>query len=68
MLPGAHSTQGLGFTPGPFFVHLPRRTMSLVSGYDVLYRKTKSVIKTELFKETVDIEEQNTLRNLSDKQ
>ena len=49
-----------------YFAHTIMKTMRLVSGYDVLYGKIKSVIKTELFKETVDIEEQNTLRNLSE--
>ena len=49
-----------------YFAHTIMKTMRLVSGYDVLYGKIKSFVETELFEESVDLEEINTLRNLSE--
>jgi type III restriction enzyme len=38
----------------------------LVSGYDVLYGKVKQFVRDELFGRVVDLEDANTLRNLSE--
>jgi type III restriction enzyme len=37
-----------------------------VGGYDVLYGKVKSFVEHELFGKTVDLEDANTIRNLSE--
>lgn len=42
------------------------KDLRLVSGYDVLYGKVKPFIQTELFDRAVDLENPNTLRNLSE--
>lgn len=40
--------------------------LRLVSGYDVLYGKVKSFVQDHLFGTTIDLENANTLRNLSE--
>ncbi len=49
-----------------FFAHAIKKDLRLVSGYDVLYGKIKSFVETELFNRTVELENPNTLRNLSE--
>lgn len=49
-----------------YFAHTIMKMMRLVSCYDVLYGKIKSFIAAELFEEAVELEDQNTLRNLSE--
>lgn len=41
------------------------RTLRLVSAHSVLYGKVKSFIRDDLFEHSVDLEDRNTLRNLS---
>ena len=40
--------------------------MRLVSGYDVLYGKVKAFVQDDLFERQVELEDPNTLRNLSE--
>ena len=49
-----------------YFAQTIMKELRLVSGYDVLFGKTKAFVQTELFDQTVDIEHPNTLRNLSE--
>ncbi len=49
-----------------YFAHTLMKELRLVSGYDVLFGALKSFVRTELFDRTVDLEDPNTLRNLSD--
>ena len=49
-----------------YFTQTIMRDLRLVSGYDVLYGKIKSFVQTELFDRPVDLEDPNTLRNLSE--
>jgi type III restriction enzyme len=42
------------------------KDLKLVSGYDVLYGKVKQFVRDELFERAVDLEDANTLRNLSE--
>ncbi|MFQ5675683.1 MAG: DEAD/DEAH box helicase family protein [bacterium] len=49
-----------------YFAQIIMKDLRLVSGYDVLYGKVKSFIRDELFKKPVDLENRNTLRNLSE--
>lgn len=49
-----------------YFVQTIMRELRLVSGYDVLFGKVKTFIKTGLFDLDVDLEDPNTLRNLSE--
>jgi type III restriction enzyme len=42
------------------------KDLRLVSGYDVLYGKVKSFIEGQLFDQKVDLDDPNTLRNLSE--
>lgn len=49
-----------------YFSQTIMRDLRLVSGYDVLFGKIKSFVKSELFDQTVDLELPNTLRNLSE--
>jgi type III restriction enzyme len=49
-----------------FFVQTIKNDLKLVSGYDVLYGKVKGFIRDALFGKTVDLEDANTLRNLSE--
>lgn len=49
-----------------YFTQVIMRELRLVSGYDILYEKVKAFIKTYLFENEVDLEDLNTLRNLSE--
>jgi len=49
-----------------YFAQLIKKDLRLVGGYDVLYGKVKSFIREELFEKPVDIEDLNTIRNLSE--
>ncbi|MCE5190509.1 MAG: DEAD/DEAH box helicase family protein [Actinomycetia bacterium] len=49
-----------------YFVQTIMRELRLVSGYDVLFGKVKTFIKAGLFDRDVDLEDANTLRNLSE--
>ncbi len=49
-----------------YFAQVIMKDMRLVSGYDVLYGKVKTFITENLFDVTVDIDDLNTLRNLSE--
>lgn len=49
-----------------YFTQTIMKELRLVSGYDVLYGKTKAFVQNDLFDQTVDLEHPNTLRNLSE--
>lgn len=49
-----------------YFVQTIMKDLRLVSGYDILYNKVKTFIKELLFNQPVDLENSNTLRNLSE--
>ena len=49
-----------------YFTHVIMKDLRLVSGYDVLYGKVKDFVSLHLFDSTVDIDDLNTLRNLSE--
>ncbi len=42
------------------------KDLRLVSGYDILYGKMKAFIRDELFEHPVDLDDPDTLRNLSE--
>ena len=49
-----------------YFAQTIMKDLRLVSGYDVLYRKVKTFVRDHLFGQTVELEDPNTLRNLSE--
>lgn len=49
-----------------YFAQTMMKDLRLVSGYDVLYGKVKTFIRDQLFDRPVDLENPNTLRNLSE--
>jgi len=49
-----------------YFARLIMRELRLVSGYDILYGKVKEFIQSYLFNTNVNLEDMNTLRNLSE--
>lgn len=49
-----------------FFTQNIMRDLRLISGYDILYGKVKSFIQDYLFDVPVDLDNANTLRNLSE--
>jgi len=49
-----------------FFVQIIMKDLRLVSGYDVLYGKVKAFVQEYLFVCRVNLEDPNTLRNLSE--
>ena len=49
-----------------FFARSIMRDLRLVGGFDVLFGKMKEFVETELFDQTVDLDDLNTLRNLSE--
>lgn len=49
-----------------YFAQTMMKDLRLVSGYDVLYGKVKSFVQAELFDRPVQLEDPNTLRNLSE--
>ncbi len=49
-----------------FFTQSIMKQLRLYSGYDILYEKVKDFIKNYLFTKEIDLEDLNTLRNLSE--
>jgi type III restriction enzyme len=49
-----------------YFTQIIMKDLRLVSGYDVLYGKVKNFVSNYLFNTTVEIDDLNTLRNLSE--
>jgi type III restriction enzyme len=49
-----------------YYAQTIMREMRLVSGYDVLHPKVKSFVADHLFDKAVELEDANTLRNLSE--
>ena len=49
-----------------YFSQIIMKDLRLVGGYDVLYGKVKAFVQDQLFGQTVDLEDPNTLRNLSE--
>jgi len=49
-----------------YFAQIIKKGLCLVSGYDVLYGKVKAFVQEELFDRRVELEDPNTLRNLSE--
>jgi type III restriction enzyme len=49
-----------------YFANMIIKNLRLVSGYDVLYAKTKTFVQDALFDKPVNLESPNTLRNLSE--
>jgi len=49
-----------------YFTQTIMKDLRLISGYDVLYGKVKAFVRYELFDKQVELEDANTLRNLSE--
>lgn len=49
-----------------YFTQTIMRELRLVGGFDILYGKVKEFIKYHLFEHEVDLEDPNTIRNLSE--
>ncbi len=49
-----------------FFSQMIMKELRLVSVYDVVYEKVKTFIRDDLFEHPVDLDDRNTLRNLSE--
>ncbi len=49
-----------------YFAQAVMKDLRLISGYDVLYGKIKAFVRDELFDRQVELEDPNTLRNLSE--
>jgi type III restriction enzyme len=49
-----------------YFTQVIMKDLRLVSGYDVLYGKVKEFVSSYLFSQQVEIDDLNTLRNLSE--
>jgi type III restriction enzyme len=49
-----------------YFAQTIMKDLRLISGYDVLYGKVKAFVQNELFDQQVELEDPNTLRNLSE--
>jgi type III restriction enzyme len=49
-----------------YFTQVIMKDLRLISGYDVLYGKVKDFVSGYLFNRTVEIDDLNTLRNLSE--
>jgi len=68
----SHITQmDEGFTPTPqnvigFFANNIRRDMRLVGGFDILFGKLKTFMADHLFDQSVNLDDLNILRNLSE--
>lgn len=58
-IPDYHSAIG-------YFSNAIKKELRLVGGYDVLYEKVKDFIQNYLFEKSVDLEDLNALRNLSE--
>lgn len=51
-----------------YFAQTIMKDLRLFSGYDVLYPKVKAFVQDELFDKPIELEDPNTLRNLSELQ
>jgi type III restriction enzyme len=49
-----------------YFAQTIMKDLRLVSGYDVLYGKIKAFVQDQLFEQSIEWEDPNTLRNLSE--
>ena len=49
-----------------YFTQVIMKDLRLVSGYDILYGKVKEFIRDHLFEKEIEIDDLNTLRNLSE--
>ena len=49
-----------------YFAQTIMKELRLVSGYDMLFGKIKACVQADLFDQTVDLEQPNTMRNLSE--
>ena len=49
-----------------YFAQTIMKDLRLVSGYDVLYAKVKTFVQSQLFDRAVELEDPNTIRNLSE--
>jgi type III restriction enzyme len=49
-----------------YFAQTVMKDLRLISGYDVLYGKIKAFVRDELFDKQVELDDANTLRNLSE--
>jgi type III restriction enzyme len=49
-----------------YFTQTIMKDLRLVTGYDILYGKVKSFVQEQLFDRSVELENPNTLRNLSE--
>ena len=49
-----------------FFSKTIREELKLISGYNIIYGKVKEFVKNYLFKQTVNLENINTIKNLSE--
>ena len=49
-----------------YFTQTIMKELRLISGYDVLYGKIKSFVRSELFNREIELDDPNTLRNLSE--
>lgn len=49
-----------------YFTQTVMKELRLISGYDVLYGKIKTFVRSELFDSEVNLDSPNTLRNLSE--
>jgi type III restriction enzyme len=49
-----------------YFTQIIKNDLHLVGGYDILYGKVKEFVINDLFTTTIDIDNLNTLRNLSE--
>ncbi len=49
-----------------YFAQTIMKDLRLVSGYDVLYGKVKAFVQDQLFDQQIELEDPNTLRNLSE--
>lgn len=58
-IPDYHSVVG-------YFANAIKKELRLVGGYDVLYEKVKDFIQNYLFEKSIDLEDLNSLRNLSE--
>lgn len=58
-IPDYHSVVG-------YFANAIKKELRLVGGYDVLYEKVKDFIQNHLFEKPIDLEDLNSLRNLSE--
>lgn len=49
-----------------YFTQVIMKDLRLVSGYDILYGKVKEFIREQLFEKPIELEDLNSLRNLSE--